>query len=188
MHIEIEAKLKVDSLGKIEEKLTKVGAEFLSKQLHTDCYFDDAQGSLLKSDKCLRVRRMQIGQSEKVVLAFKGPREKDRFKKRPEIEINLENLDSAGELLLALGYEKSLVFQKKRKLWQLGDCEIALDQLPLLGGFVEIEGPNEGRITEVQAELELSGLVHIKQSYALLMKEKLCQLGAKQTEVLFNSN
>jgi len=40
MHTEIEAKLKVESVRQIIEKLTELGAEFLEEQLQTDCYFE----------------------------------------------------------------------------------------------------------------------------------------------------
>ena len=43
MHIEIEAKLKVDSFKGIERKLKALDAEFLRERLQTDAYFDDAK-------------------------------------------------------------------------------------------------------------------------------------------------
>ena len=50
------AKLKVDSLEQIREKLAAAGAKFLEDQVQTDIYFDDADGTLTKTDKCLRLR------------------------------------------------------------------------------------------------------------------------------------
>ena len=76
------------------------------------------------------------------------------------------------KLLSALGYEKVLVVKKKRRLWKCGQCSVALDQLPLLGDFVEIEGPNNEEIADVQNSLELSELLHIEKSYAQLTKEE----------------
>jgi hypothetical protein len=49
--------------------------------------------------------------------------------------------------------------------------------LPLLGDFVEIEGPNEEEITNVQNNLGLNDLPHISKSYASLLKERLQQSG-----------
>jgi adenylate cyclase class 2 len=62
--------------------------------------------------------------------------------------------------------------EKKRRLWQLGGCSVALDQLPSLGDFVEIEGPDENTITNVQQDLGLADLSHIGKSYAQLISEK----------------
>ena len=173
MDIEIEAKLKVDSIDEVAVKLQKFGAEFRHRLAQTDYYFDDAENSLTQADSCLRLRRELTGETEKIILTFKGPKEKIRLKKRQEIEFRLENADAACKLLNALGYQARLVFEKNRRIWQLDDCEIALDELPLLGQFVEIEGPDEQKIANVQAKLDLVHLPHIGKSYAALMAEKL---------------
>jgi adenylate cyclase class IV len=59
-----------------------------------------------------------------------------------------------------------------RRLWRLGRCEIALDELPELGYFVEIEGPEEEEIARVQERLGLSDRPHIARSYAHLIAEQ----------------
>jgi adenylate cyclase class 2 len=181
MNIEIEAKLKVDSLEEIERKLTELGAEFKQEQLHTDSYFDNANGTLTKTDSCLRLRCQLVGENERFFLTYKGAKEKSEFKKRQEIEIEVEDGNSAEKLLSALGYKKSLVFEKKRRLYRLDQCKVALDELPLLGYFLEIEGPDAEKIADVQRNLGLSGLPHISKSYASLMEEKLRQLGKDRT-------
>jgi len=183
MHTEIEAKLKVESVRQIIEKLTELGAEFLEEQLQTDCYFDDAHARLTKADRCLRLRRQRTDRSEQAFLTYKGAKEKDKFKRRQEIEIEVGDGDSAERLLVSLGYEKVLVFEKKRRLWRLGHCEVALDELPLLGSFLEIEGPDYERVADAQKNLGLANLPHIVESYAALMADKLCQLGKAETEV-----
>jgi adenylate cyclase class 2 len=172
MCVEIEAKLKVDSLLEVEEKLTEFGAEFIAEQLQTDYFFDDAIAALTTTDRCLRLRRQSVDGSERFFLTYKGAKEKSNFKKRQEIEIEIIEAESTQKLLSALGYEKVLVVEKKRHLWQLGRCAVALDQLPLLGDFVEIEGPNNEEIADVQNSLGLSELPNIKESYAQLTKEE----------------
>jgi adenylate cyclase class 2 len=187
MCIEIEAKLKVESHREIIEKLAELVAEFLEEQLQTDYYFDDVNSTLTKGDKCLRLRRQVVGKNERFFLTYKGAKEKNEFKKRREIEIEVGDADSAENLLSALGYEKVLVFEKKRRMVRLGDCEVALDELPLLGVFVEIEGPDGERIGDVQKNLGLANVPHIEESYAFLMDEKLKELGVKEREVFFES-
>jgi len=187
MSTEIEAKLKVDSHKEIIEKLAELGAEFLEEQLQTDYYFDDVNSELTKTDRCLRLRRQMVGKSEKFFLTYKGAKEKNEFKKRQEIEIEVGDGDSAEKLLSALGYEKVLVFEKKRRIWRFGECVVALDELPLLGGFVEIEGPDGESIADAQRNLGLANLSHIGESYACLMDEKLRQLGKGERKVFFES-
>jgi adenylate cyclase class 2 len=183
MCVEIEAKLKVDSLQEIAEKLDGLGAEFRQEQTQTDSYFDDANRALTKTDRCLRLRRLLVGKSERFFLTYKGAKEKNEFKKRQEVEIEVEDGNSAEKLLLLLGYNKALVFDKKRRIWRFGGCEVALDELPLLGSFVEIEGRDGKKIADVQRNLGLSDLPPILESYASLMEKKLRQLGKKEKEV-----
>jgi adenylate cyclase class 2 len=173
MPIEIEAKLKVDSHQPVIEKLKAASAKFLCEQLQTEQYFDTPEKTLTNADKCLRLRKITKSDTEKIILTYKGPKQKDDFKKRTELELELADLDTAANLLAALGYEKALVYEKKRTIWKLDDCEIALDQLPLLGNFVEIEGPNAENISNIQKTLGLEDSKHIMQSYAHLMQKEL---------------
>ncbi|MFA5238166.1 MAG: class IV adenylate cyclase [Phycisphaerae bacterium] len=184
MHIEIEAKIKVDSLKEIVEKLDSLGAEFRQEQLQRDTYFDNANTTLKKGDRCLRLRRLLAGESERFFLTYKGAKEKNQFKKRQEIEIKIEDGNSLEKLLLLLGYNKAIVFEKRRRTWQFGRCEVALDELPLLGTFVEIEGPDEQKIADVQRKLGLSNLPIVSESYASLMDGKLRESGREEKEAL----
>jgi len=179
MSAEIEAKLKVESHEEVANRLAELGAEFLAQQQQTDSYFDDANRTLTNTDKCLRLRRQQVGDAQKTFLTYKGAREKSDFKKRREIEIEISDADSARKLLSAIDYEKVLVVEKKRRIWRLADCEVALDELPLLGCFVEIEGPDAEKIADVQRNLGLAALPHITDSYASLVAEKISRQNAE---------
>ena len=172
MAVEIEAKLKVDSLLEIERRLRELGAEFVAEQQQVDHLFDDAAGTLTSSDRCLRIRRQSVGGSQQFFLAYKGPKERSNFKKRQEIEVEIKDADSAQNLLTALAYEKVLTVEKARRLWRAGGCEVALDHLPMLGDFVEIEGPSDKKIADVQKSLELASVPHIPKSYAQLIIER----------------
>jgi hypothetical protein len=48
-----------------------------------------------------------------------------------------------------------------------------LDELPLLGNFVEIEGPDDEKISRLQSQLALTHLLHIPKGYASLLSESL---------------
>jgi adenylate cyclase class 2 len=173
MSIEIEAKLKVKSLARIERKLKNCGAEFIGKLVQSDTYFDDAKGKIRRADSALRIRRQRTGRKEQITLAFKGPRQKGRFKRRREIEFAVGDGNLAEKFLEMLGFKKAIIVKKKRREWRLDGCIVALDKLPILGSFVEIEGPGEKKIASVQKKLGLADLVHIPKSYANLMRRKL---------------
>jgi predicted adenylyl cyclase CyaB len=172
MCVEIEAKLKVDSLPEVERKLGELGAEFVAEQEQTDHLFDDAARTLTSSDRCLRIRRQSASGSQQFILAYKGAKESSNFKKRQEIQVEIKDADTAQNLLTALAYEKVLTVEKNRRLWRVGGCEVALDHLPTLGDFVEIEGPTDKMIADVQKSLGLAGVAHIAKSYAQLVKER----------------
>jgi adenylate cyclase class 2 len=171
MNIEIEAKIKIDSLEQVTAKLIELGAEFGQEQLQKDFYFDNADAALIETDRCLRLRQQFTDGQEKLLLTYKGAKQKDNFKKRKELEIEVKDLDLTAELLSALGYRQMLVVEKKRRIWQLGGCRVCLDELPLLGSFVEIEGPDSRKIADLQSSLGLANLPHIPQSYAKLISE-----------------
>ena len=173
MYSEIEAKFKVDSLEEVEKKLKDLGAEFLEEQFQSDDHYDDENATLTNSDRCLRLRKQVAGEYTRYFITFKGAKEQSNFKKRQEIEIEIADADSTEKLLTALGYDKTLSVEKKRRLWQFHGCEIALDNLQLLGDFVEIEGPDDEIIAEVQKILGLENLSHIPKSYASLIVDKL---------------
>jgi adenylate cyclase class 2 len=171
MFIEIEAKLKVDSLREVEKKLQQLGARFKAEQSQSDIHFDDSNTTLANSDRCLRLRRQVVGDKTRYFLTYKGAKEKSNFKKRQEIEIEVSDTDAMQKLLSALGYKQRLCVEKKRCLWRLGECEVALDRLEGLGSFVEIEGPGDNQIAEVQESLGLAELPHITKSYAAMIME-----------------
>ena len=183
MYLEIEAKLKVGSLDEVERQLTACGATFVATKVQIDCYFDTADGQLTQTDRCLRLRTDRREEGDRLILTFKGPKQADDFKKRQEV--NLDVTDAAGLecLLEGLGYRRALAFDKRRRRWDMGDCEVALDELPLLGTFVEIEGPDAARIAAVQDTLGLTDAPHVMDSYASLIAAALARQGSASREV-----
>ncbi len=183
MQEEIEAKLKVDSLAAVEGRLRECPATFLGETRQRDVYFDTTERKLTRSDECLRLRSEKVGGRERLVLAYKGPKQQDDYKKRTEIEVEVCDAGAMESLLAALGYGKALAFDKRRRLWRLHECEVALDELPLIGAFVEIEGPDSAVIARVQERLGLSPIPHTSDSYASLIDQALARLGREQREV-----
>ena len=65
-------------------------------------------------------------------------------------------------------------------------CEL-LDEMPLLGRFVEIEGPSEQEVTEMRKALGLENQPLITMSYIAMLGEYLKRHGMAVTEVRFPS-
>ncbi len=185
MGLEIEAKVKVDGLDAISERLEGLGAEHRGDVTHLDTYYGGGEGVPIKRGCVLRLRRWIDAAGEKAILTYKGPKQKGRFKKRTEIEVEIADYSAMAGLLEGLGYRQELIIEKRRRLWRFRSCAICLDRLPLLGSFVEVEGPDEDIIGQVLAEIGLGGLEHINKGYAGLIKSKLREIGSQDTEVLF---
>ncbi len=183
MYLEIEAKLKVDSLDEVERRLAACGASRLSETIQTDYYFDNAERNLTQTDQCIRLRCEEIQGEERLILTYKGAKQVDDFKKRQEINIEVKDAEATEHLLGALGYARALAFNKRRRTWRLDDCEVALDELPLIGAFVEIEGPDSDMIARVQRTLGLTGRPHRGDSYASQIDREVSRLGLTQREV-----
>jgi len=185
MDHEIECKIKVDSHADVVARLGEIDAGFVGSFLLRDAYFDFAGDDLKTADRGLRIRKQTGPDGEKVIVTYKGPREDNPFKSRQEIETSVGEFEFMSKILLALGMKKNIVIEKKRDIWLFSGCEVCLDELPLIGTFVEVEGDNADMISAVLEALSLSGLKHIDDGYARLISDKLGELGIDNKEVLF---
>ncbi|HEX8323612.1 MAG TPA: class IV adenylate cyclase [Tepidisphaeraceae bacterium] len=188
MSVEIEAKMKVDSLEETVAKLKTVGGERIGDFEEVNSFFDSEDRSLLAADEGLRLRvaKNSDTQAEKYVLTFKGPRLHGKLKSREERELDVGNAKDAERFLNALGFKKVLAFEKKRTKWKLGGCSIELDTLPHLGTFVEIEGPDEETVLRVRTQLGLDRAPIIKSSYIAMLMAYLQDQNRPDRIVTFN--
>lgn len=173
MPIELEAKMKVADLGAVRQRLELGGAQRQGYVLEENIFFDTADRRLLAQDSGLRLRDevdMETGR-RLARLTHKGPRRAGAIKSRPESEVIVADAARMARVLEALGYRRFLHFQKKRESWLWRDCEVELDELPVIGTFVEIEGPNEPSIMQVRTALRLEDQKLIQTGYAALLTE-----------------
>ncbi|AQT68300.1 putative adenylyl cyclase CyaB [Anaerohalosphaera lusitana] len=185
MNMEIEAKIKVAELASFAEKLKDAGAAFKQAERHHDSYFIDKGDGLSKSDRGLRLRQLDADGERSVFLTYKGPRQGGPFKSREELEVRVDDFETMSAMLVSLGFEKTLEFEKKRRVWLLDGCEVCLDELPVLGSFVEIEGPEEKAISGVLAKMGLAEKEHISEGYSRIMADALKDAGRQSKSVLF---
>ncbi len=189
---EIEMKFKVASHAAVRRRLDAAGAKYIGGMLQTDCYFDTPRRDLLKRDSGMRIRTAAklrghtLAADPRPQLTYKGPVDaKARAKVRPEIQTHLEDAEAFGEILAALGFEPALTIQKKRITYHLGRCLVELDELPILGCFIEIEGPDEAAIERVRAKLQIEDN-STKSGYTKLVTDACAQLGRPCREILFD--
>lgn len=171
MPIELECKVRVPSLVPIRDRLRAAGAKYVGRVLETNRLFDRPDGSLQQAGCGLRVRSVEVldGRGPAASLTYKGPRTPSMFKRREEIEVDIGDSEAMTEVLHALGYTERVVFEKRRESWLLGPCRVELDELPKLGTFVEVEGPDEAAIRTGMGALGFSESGSIKQGYVSMV-------------------
>ena len=187
MPVEIEAKLKVDDLEPVRQKLRDVGAAPSGKVLETNTFLDTPDQALYHAGKGFRLRANRDASTSQSthILTFKGPRQPGALKKREEIEVAVHDSDAALSLLQSLGYVIILSFEKRRETWKLGNCKIELDEVPHLGPFVEIEGPDDQSIIRAREQLNLNDRPTITEAYVGLLIEHLKSRGRSEREIRF---
>jgi len=184
MGVEIEAKVKMEDLPGAAKRLAALGAEHADDFAHVDIYYGGG-GGMIKRGCGLRLRRERGRSGEKVWLTYKGPKEKGRFKTRKELEVEVGDGSAMDELLEEIGLRRELVIEKRRSLWVYKGCKVCLDELPLLGGFVEVEGEGEAVIAKVLEDLGFEALEHINEGYACLVRRRLEESGAAGRRAVF---
>lgn len=195
MAIELECKIAVPSHLGLADRLLAAGAMRVGLVLETNRLFDNDQKTLLAAGCGLRVRDVQVLDGDDslktATLTFKGRVTAGPFKRREEIELPIGDAASMAQLLQALGYRPWIAFEKRRESWRLSssispsagvrpprapsadECKIELDELPMLGCFVEVEGPTDAAIRGALAVLKLDPADSILRGYPALIAERL---------------
>lgn len=178
MPIEIESKVAVESFDAVVERLGALGADHVADMLECNVFFDRPDASLRLNDRGLRVRSIvESSGRASCVMTHKGPRRPGKLKLREEIELEVASVDDAAAMLAALGYEPMLRFEKRRSRYALAGCRVELDELPHIGRFVEVEGPSESAVVEVQGLLGLDGREPVTEGYAAMLRAYLDRHG-----------
>lgn len=178
MKREIEAKVRVADLAAVERRAREIAGEPFFDAIIADHFFDTADGRLRDAGSGMRIRTARDGRigdsggSGGAVITFKGPRQPGGVKIREEIEVGVDDEAAARRLLGRLGFIEHLGYEKRRRSWRVGTCRVELDDVPLIGSFVEIEGPDEATIADVQRRLGLADHPQELRSYAAMLDEQ----------------
>src|SRR5437764_12595655 len=150
MGIEIEKKYRLtrEQHGRLIDNLRASGAIAEGQEFEENILY--AGGNLDLSRQVLRLRRV----GHRAILTYK-----ERFfstsaiKHNREDETLVEDAQALSDILDALGFHPTLVYEKRRATWRLLNAEVVVDELPF-GFFAEIEG-DENAIREVEEQLGL---------------------------------
>jgi adenylate cyclase class 2 len=176
-YLEIEAKFYLNDREGYERRLRSIGASMVQpRTLETNYRFDLPDHSLSGQGRVLRLR-----QDQHVFITYKDPSLPNQpVTMRREIELEVQDFKTALELLLALGYQVYVIYEKYRTVYSLSNLEITVDELPY-GVFTEIEGGDPQLIERTAASLSLLWQHRILSSYLALFQhlKQRCALEAQ---------
>jgi adenylate cyclase, class 2 len=133
--IEIEVKASVEDPKQLERSIIELGVTPIGIRMQADTYYNAPYRDFGKTDEALRIR-VEEGKS---VLTYKGPKMDKVSKTRKEVQTEIKDLESMGNILSLLGFFPIATVSKKRKNFRIGDFFISLDEVRSLGNFIEIE-------------------------------------------------
>lgn len=163
---ETEAKFYVLHLDRMITRLQALDARLVQpRTLEINLRFDLPDRSLTSTGRVLRLRR-----DTKARLTYKGAgQNKNGVLDREEIEFIVEDAAKARQFLEALGYQRSMYYEKYRTTYELDEALIMLDEMPY-GSFVEIEGESVEQIRAVSSRLALNWSFAVPSSYTALFE------------------
>jgi adenylate cyclase, class 2 len=134
--LEIELKVRVNSLDPVRTALNQHNAHFSGKQHEHDIYYNAPHRDFGVTDEALRVRYT----NDHAVVTYKGAKLKQfGLKAREELNLAVESGEVFEQVLDRLGFKKTAEVNKWRENYQFKDAAVALDSVDELGTFVEIE-------------------------------------------------
>jgi adenylate cyclase class 2 len=178
---ELEIKLYLADLPAFKQKIESTGGQLSEPRLHEiNLRFDLPGGELTRAAQVLRLR-----QDNTARMTYKGPGETiTGVHARREIEFAVSDFQSAQDLLEALGYQVSLMYEKYRTTYTLDGLHITLDEMPY-GNFTEIEGSDTVAIRNAANNLNLSWEARILESYTSLFDHLQEKLGLSFRDLSF---
>jgi adenylate cyclase, class 2 len=132
IEIEIKARADHDALKKM---LKQEGAALEKTVEQTDIYFNAPDRDFGKTDEALRLRN----EGGQIFLTYKGKKLDPLSKTRKEVEVEIADFDKMEDILLSLGYRKTLQVRKVREIYHMEGMVLCLDRVYELGDFVELE-------------------------------------------------
>lgn len=149
MSLEIEAKFLDVNINKLR-KLLKINK---AKRVHKMVMYKRYVFNLLTKEESGYIRTRQ--EYNKVTITMKKYPKNSKFAIEDEIEVK-SSFEDTKKFLLAQGYQIKAYQETLREKWSLGEClEIAIDTIPGIPTYVELECKNEAAIKKVAKILEL---------------------------------
>ena len=163
---EIEVKIKVSNLDEVKLKINEQTSYWSSSGppiKYTDIYYDTRNLDLMENDECIRLRKSELDCLDELTIK-RSPILTNEIKNRPEFNTRLsyEMKKIILEMIDMFKLHPVVVIEKKRQTYiKLKDDGlnflIAIDELPILGNFIEIEADSKETIEQVIKTFNIQG-------------------------------
>jgi adenylate cyclase class IV len=170
---EIEGKFLNININDLRKKLKLNNA----KKIHKMMLYKRYVFYLLTGEKgYIRTRQ----ENKLVTITIKTYPKDSKFAKESEIVVN-SSLEESRDFLLAQGYKLKAYQETLREKWALGDCtEIAIDSIPGIPSYVELECKSEKEIKRVAKLLDLD---YSKVEYGAYDKQFVDYYGMQKEDI-----
>lgn len=175
MSREIEVKHRLDDATGLRQRLVAAGAVRDALAQEVNHILDTPERRLLNAGCGLRIRSARPvtppGPAQ-VTLTFKGPRDaalaQRGIKAREELETAAADEATLLAVFARLGFAPVIMYEKRRETWHWPDCVATIDELPLLGWFVELEADDQAALLARRAQLGLTDASAVDETYVRL--------------------
>jgi len=152
LQTEYEATFSDIDVEGIRNKITELGGSII-KQTFTQkrTVFNFPKGHEIAGG-FIRVR----DESDKITMSIKIMESNGQIDGQKEIELKVNDYNSAVNFLKTLGATEKAVQETKRELWEIDGVELMIDWWPFLNPILEIEGKNEQAVKDVAEKLNLN--------------------------------
>jgi adenylate cyclase, class 2 len=175
MPVEIEKKYQLTRAQQklVERRLRELKAVPGELEFEENTIYNGA--ALNAGGRALRLRRV----NGRALLTFKERFPgKSPIKYQREEETEVMDARAIDAILRALDFQPALVYEKRRRRWQIGRGEVAIDELPF-GLFMEIEG-GEKEIARIERKLGATEFPAVLETYPMLT----FRLGKRRKKVI----
>lgn len=173
--IEVEIKAQAGR-DQVVRRLKELGATFEKKVWQIDSYYNAPHRDFKDTDEALRLRE----QGSRIYVTYKGKKLDPLSKTRKEVEVEVGDRDKMEDILISLGFKKTLDVMKERQIYHYKGAEVCLDRIEGLGDYVEVELQAENMDTVAQKRDETIAILRELGVTGDLIRESYLEMLLKQ--------
>ena len=168
--IEVEIRAKVQDVAIIKKRLEEIGGRFLKKERMADYIFGrakdlDQEHKIIDGQFSARLRQ----KNDKISVEFK---EIKRAGAGMEFSSPVSSVEAGLNFLEKLDFEKAFTVSKIRETYGCQGFEVCLDDVDVLGYFIEIEHPCKADNDKSEALKECENFLSLIAPNAILEPKK----------------